>query len=314
MATKKRQLHNSHLEMLYRCGEKFRRVYLEGEREPSGVPALIGSAAHASIRDNMRNKINRGEMLPQDHIQDIARDSFSRLWNEAPVILGRTERRLGLKKTKGKGTDMAVSLSLLHYKALAPLLRPYKVEWEWVIECEGYPFDLGGTGDIVERVTAEADDVKIDWVSIRDTKTRSHDPGPREAECSDQLTIYSLAFLVTHGVMPDEVFIDFLIKGGRPKSKVYRSTRTREDIDTFMRRFEHACEIIEKEIFMPSSRLNWWCSEEWCGFARDGSCRFFNGRKQMPAAAVDLRKGGLKDYGAKTLIRPRTGEWAEAIS
>ena len=43
---KKPQLHQSHLEMLSKCGEQFRRIYLGGEKAMPGVALLVGKATH----------------------------------------------------------------------------------------------------------------------------------------------------------------------------------------------------------------------------------------------------------------------------
>jgi hypothetical protein len=47
--------------MFQRCGEQYRRRYLENEIIPPGISARIGSGVHKAAEINFRAKIQTGE-------------------------------------------------------------------------------------------------------------------------------------------------------------------------------------------------------------------------------------------------------------
>lgn len=307
---KKPQLHSSHLSTLYKCGYKFQRTVLQGDREPPTTPLVIGTASHSVIAHNLNNKIEKGTLLTKEAVQDFARDEFLKEWQSSPIILDEEELAQGLQKTRDEAQDSTIAVVTEHHYALAPKLRPAKVEQDWVLHADGFPFDLAGTIDIKE---------KYDWdierkiflpkpiITFRDIKTRSRDLGQREVDVSEQYTIYFMALTYIDGVMPDFVFQDTIIK---PTKKMdarvisYRTTRTQDDINVFHRRFEQACKIIEKEAFTPANPADWWCSKEYCGFAANGSCPYFNSKR---GPTVTKTGGQYNDTGKTETSSPSAG-------
>lgn len=307
--SQKPQLHSSHLNTLSRCGEQFRRVVLMGEKEPPGVALGVGSTVHKTVAFNLNHKIeNKGEMMPIDQMKDFARDSFIDWWKKSPVLLGEDERAEGLEKVRGSAIDQSIELSMVHYKEIAPKLNPVAggVERAWVIEAKGYPYDLAGTIDVDEGLP------------IRDTKTRNKLVGELEVQTSEQLTLYAMAKKIIDKLKVDEipVWLDILVK---PSAKLharafsFESKRSMADFKIFMNRFERAIEIIEKEAFTPTSRSNWWCSTRFCGFAANGSCPFFNGRKTFSFSKTQKQptNKGVQNVRA-SIIKANTAEWSDA--
>lgn len=290
----KPQLHQSHLSMLYKCGEKFRRVVLEGDREPPTTPLVIGTASHQAIAHNLRNKIEKGTLLTREAVQDFSRDAFIKEWQSSPIILNEEEISEGLQKTRDVSQDSTIAVVTEHHYAIAPKLFPVEVEKAWVLEAPAFPFDLAGMIDIKERYG------KVEKIitTIRDNKTRSRDFGQIEVDNSEQFTVYAMAAFYIDGVLPDYVFQDTLIKptkGRSAKAISYRSTRTKEDFDVFQRRFEQACRIIEKQAFAPANPTDWWCSKEYCGFAANGSCPYFNSKRGGQITKKVVQTGGKEN-------------------
>lgn len=285
----KPQLHSSHLKMLWTCGIKFQRVVINGEREPMGVPLIVGSATHSTAAQNLTQKKDKGFLLTREAVQDYARDNFVSEWQKSPLVFSDNEKDQGIDKVKGVAQDHTIILSLGYHYEVAPQIRPNRIERPWVLVADGYPFDLAGKWDVDEdyyrQPNPDAEPQRI--INLRDTKTRKTDAGQSEVDRSDQYTLYAIAKKTIDGVMPQNVIQDTLIKPtpSNPEGRVriYKSTRTQDDFNVFFRRFGTACRIIEKGIFTPASSYGFDSPCHYCGFALDGSCKFINSKRLFKA-------------------------------
>lgn len=296
----KPQLHQSHLAILYRCGEKFRRVVLEGEKEPATIPLIVGSATHVTIAKNLNNKINKGTLFTKEAVQDYSRDDFIQEWQNSPVILNDEERFQGLQRTKDNAQDQTIRLVTAHHYELAPKINPSIVERKWVLEAPDQAYDMAGTIDIDEKRNIVQGNGFIKEISgIRDTKTRKTNVGQREIDCSEQYTFYALAKFMLDGRIPDYVAQDNLIKPTKRRDAYcisYKSIRTIDDFKIVERRFAQANRIIKAGIFTPANPSDWWCSKDFCGFAANGSCPYFNSKTRKDVISPIIQKGE-KDNG-----------------
>lgn len=256
----KPQLHVSMLDMLSRCGEQFRRRYGSrfgwNDKEeiiPPSVAIVTGIATHKSIERNLSEKIATGTYLPVEAVKDFARDQVTGLWTQE-VFLSDEERE-NQKEVKGESINTAIVLSELHASTIAPVIEPKASERKWVVEMEGYPYDLAGTIDIETTDGA-----------VRDTKTSGKTPAITAADDSNQLTMYSLAKKVCDGEAPTNLYLDYLVKTKTPKVVTFSTTRTPADHEMILRRIERATEIIEKGAFIPANPTDWWCSKKFCGY------------------------------------------------
>lgn len=267
---KKPQLHVSGLEMMSRCGEQFRRRYLERDIEPPGIALLVGKSTHRSVAKDLTSKIERKQLLTLEEIKDTARDAMVNEWASSQVRLDPEELALGLPKVKADAIDKAVRLSSLHHTDLAPIIQPSHVERGWVVELPGYPMDLAGTLDIQEGAA-----------SVRDTKTSGKSPNDRIADESLQLTTYALAVQVIDKRPVAEVKLDYLIDTKTPQAKTFKSKRDQDDFRTLLARVEAAAMAIEKGVFIPARETDWWCSPKYCGY--HSTCRYVRQPKQFAA-------------------------------
>ncbi len=267
---KKPQLHVTGLEMLSKCGEQFRRVYIEKERKPPAVAVVVGKSTHRSVERDLRHKLEYRELLSLEEIQDTARDALVREWNYSDISLEPEELELGLQVVRDQAIDKTVRLSSLHHTAMAPLIEPVHVEHSWTVELPGYPMDLAGTIDILESG------------AVRDTKTAAKSPNERVAAESLQLTAYALAVKVIKKVDVGQVCLDYLIDTKTPQAKTYSSTRDADDYRVLLARIETATIAIQKGIFVPARESDWWCSAKYCGFY--STCRYVRRPKQFAAA------------------------------
>lgn len=265
----------SRLAMMSRCGEQFRRVYIEGERRPPGVAMIVGSSVDDSVNANLGNVIETGAMLPMEAVQDVARDALEARWVEEGVVLTDEEAELGPKTVRGEAVDRSIRLALLHYDGVAPKLKPKSVQRRFRVRIKGESnIILVGVLDVEEPGT------------VRDTKTSKKSPAKNAADKSQQLTMYALGVRIEDGEIPDSVHLDYLVDLKTPKYKHLESTRGPDDFRVLLARIERYARIVEAGAFAPANPDDWCCSEKFCGFA--STCKFF--RKPV-SIAIDNSKG-----------------------
>lgn len=264
----------SALDMLSKCGEQYRRRYIEGEKLAPAVAMLVGRGVDKSVDRNLNSKMTTDELLPIDEIQDTARDTVVAEWDQGGVTLNADELALGIKTVRAQAIDKAVRLSALHATVAAPRLQPTHIQRRWTVELRGYPRDLVGVIDIQEGS-----------VAVRDTKTSAKSPRDDEAVLSDQLTLYALASTVLDGRPPEKVALDYLVDTKTPKHVVRESTRDDADFRVMLRRIETAMAAIDKNVFVPARQTDWWCSRRWCGYFE--SCPYARQRKALVIGGPD---------------------------
>jgi hypothetical protein len=267
--TKKPQLHPSGVNMYNFCGEQYRRAYIEKEKRPPGVSAHVGTGTDRGVTANLGNKILRNELLPRDEVLQIAREGFEEAW-ETGFLLSDEEKIDGIKKVKGDAIDKTMRLSSVHYKDLAPVIRPTHVQRSFTVSLDGYPVDIAGTIDVQE------DD---EGIVVRDTKTMAKAKSQAEADSTIQLSAYGWALKVNDGEAPDRYTLDCLVDTKVPKSVVLTTKRTDRDFDAFLARVENVVEGTEKGIFVPVKAGDPLCSPKFCGYY--STCRYVRNPVQI---------------------------------
>ena len=265
---RKPQLHPSQMNMLFKCGEQFRRRYIENEIIPPNMALIVGSGTHRSQEKDLISKVETGQLLDVEEIDSIATDYIKGEFQNG-ITLTDEEKEIGIKKVKGQAIDTAVKMARLHHKELAPIIEPKSVdhiERRLLVKMPNHPFDLAGTLDIQEK-----DD------TVRDTKTSKRSPAKGDADKSFQLTFYALALLIIDGKLPPKMTLDFLVKIKTPKVVVQPTVRTMDHIKVGLRRIETAMKIIENEMWTPADPTSWICSRDWCGYFQ--TCPYALGKK-----------------------------------
>jgi len=286
----KKQLHQSHLALLYRCGEKFRRIVMEKEKEPSTTPLVIGSATHYTNARNLTNKIDNGSLLPREEIMDYTRDDFNLHWEETQIMLTDEELSTGLIRTRDTAQDQTTRLVLAYHYDIAPQIKPKRVERKWVLEAPDHAFDMSGTMDVDEGHI------------IRDTKTMKVNGGQRIVDLSEQYTFYAMAKYYIDKILPDYVYQDNLIKPTEKREAYgvsYRSTRTKDDFLVAITRFTTACNVIKAGSYVPANPVDPLCSPKFCGFYK--TCPYVNGKRitQLMTTGKEVKKA---QAGATSII------------
>lgn len=261
--------------MLGKCGimYEFRKVKNIRPLPPSSF-IHVGRAVDTAANVNLKTKIDTETLLPTEQVLDIARDT-TRHWFSVDGVTLTPDDPPSEKAAADKAVDKAVRLAKLHSEELAPTLRPQHVQRSWTMEIVGCSFDLVGTRDLDE----------VDG-SVHDLKTKKKSPTAREAELSDQGTLYTLSRMVIDGVKPPVRFVlDSMVdlKSG-PKVVIQESTRSEADFRVLANRLEAAERVINSGAFTPARQTDWWCSLTYCGYAT--ICPYF--RRPVSVAVGEI--------------------------
>lgn len=249
-----------------RCGEQYRRIYIEGERMAPGLAALRGTAVHEGARVNFRQKVESGVDLPEQEIVDAAADKFTAEAQGGEVSFTDEEVAVGIKRTIGLALDETVRYARAHAQLQAPEYRPVLVEDRLAIESGVPGIQLQGTLDL-----ATADEVV-------DLKTKAKTPAERDVGVSPQLTLYAALYRAKFGRLPRRVVHDVLVglKRGVERQR-FVTTRGPADFNALAARLSNMHEAIQAGHFAPASPEHWCCSAKFCGFY--SACRYVNPKR-----------------------------------
>jgi hypothetical protein len=251
---------NSKLSLLQRCGEAFRRRYIEEEVMPPSPRMLRGTVVHSVATTAMLRKYDEGELPTVEEAKDLAASAFDLNWRGV-VTLSREERAEGLAKVGGHSKDFAIDLSGFHVETVAPSINPVAVERRITIKPKDSDLVIHGTIDLVDG-TPEGE-------IIRDLKTTERAPIKNAADLSPQLTMYAMLRKLEVGRLPVKQVLDYLIRTPRRaerKHVILETTRDEADITAYVARINVSIESVKKGVFMPTSPDNWWCAPNWCDY------------------------------------------------
>jgi len=287
--------HQSQLSTFLLCGQQYYYRYVKGIKAPPGIAAHVGTGVHRGIEANMKVKLEHGhdKRIALEAVQEIAATAVKARIDRQGVMLSKEERERSENVIIGEAVDRAVALATIHWKVLAPFIRPRRVEWPWVVSLPQRPYKLAGTIDLQDQNGC-----------LRDTKTTSRSPEKDRAHKSDQLTIYAMVLNAFDGEIPS-IQQDYLVatktwskkwpaikdadrkalkkaskKKGSPIKVVTQETRRdSEDFRGALNRVDAMHKAVKKGVFPPAPSDHWVCSEKWCGYA--DRCPYFRGRKTM---------------------------------
>lgn len=297
------------LRLLRKSPEKWRRWYIEGEREPTGGAQLVGSAVHqAELHQGLGRKILEGKLPPTADVVDAYTDEF-KLARERSEIDWAGER-------PGRLKDQGVAVLSAYHDTVAPRLRPVAVERGFWVDVPGVEWGFRGYIDLEELH------------DVSDLKVRGPTVGhvTRDDAAGDLQATGELFAKRVEGNPARRFRFHSLLRGRavpRPGDLTFTdTTRTRAELDAFLDTlYRAAAEIhwrVEYDVWEGAPEGAWWCSERYCGFW--GSCRFGgalrNGRgpqgprpvirptldQALAAAEATVRRSG-KDKGTTTAGR-----------
>lgn len=259
------------LDLLTRCGEAWRRRYLERERYPAGTQALRGKTLHQTAATAFRAKA-AGQELSADDLRDAAATAFDHELQRESVAFSAEEVAAGMNATLGAVKDDSTRLAAWFGSEVLPDYDPILIEEPMRIELDG-PYDLFGRVDLVAAIHGTT------AVGVVDLKTAAKRKRQADADDSLQLTFYCAAAHMIIGAAPDEACLDVaVITSQGIKRQLISSSRDEADYDAMIERTEAAGRAIEAGVFLPAAPGSWWCSAKYCEF--HSTCRFVRGARQ----------------------------------
>ena len=156
-----KSIHQSSLNMILRCGEQFRRRYLEGEIIPPSVAAGRGTGVHAANKANLLQKIKTRRDLSLADLKDATRDGFVNSFKSGVFI---PKEDLGSKdKLLNEGLEDALRCTKVYQEKVAPIINPIAVEERFEIDI-GLPLNLAGIMDYQEKpIVGDLKTTKMKW-------------------------------------------------------------------------------------------------------------------------------------------------------
>lgn len=270
MSEIKPHLSASQLDMACRCGEQYRRRYMEREIIAPGIAMLKGSAVHKGAETNFRQKIESHEDLPVNDIVDAAVASLDAAAH-GEVSLTDDELSIGFKNVIGAATDSVRDMAKIHAEQQAPDYQPVMVEQAVRIELPDSPRDYLGVLDLVD-----------DQDRVIDLKTAKRKKSQNDADSSVQLTGYGATFKALNGRDPKELILDTIIQGKKETTRqTVSTTRSEADYAALAERINAVNASIAAGIFLPATPGAWNCSPRWCGYFT--TCKFVNAERAAKA-------------------------------
>lgn len=237
-------------DMYYRCGEQFRRRYIEKEVIPPNLPAWQGRAVHKGAEINETERIYYEKPAPLDVVTDATRDRFIHGVSVEGVHISPDQAKYG-KRLVSSALDTTIELAKLYYRELSPSYFPVAVEQPLYGTLPGMNVSVMGILDI-EAVGGRLIDMKV-------TKQTWNQ---RKADTNSGLTVYP--FLMES--FPTQICIENLVSAKDPKRVQIVTTRTAEDLRKWVERANYALMAIAKGVFPPTDPGNWVCDPRWCGY------------------------------------------------
>lgn len=243
----------SQLDMFQRCGEQWRRRYLDEEVIPPGIAARVGTGVHKAAERNFKGKMESGEDMPLDAFQDCAAEAYDNALKDG--VFFAPDEVPGARAAMAEGKDKVVSLATLFRNELAPFINPALVEYKTTIGLPGVDLPVMAILDLYTQDKA-----------LRDLKTSSKKWAEDKAHTSPQPTVYREAVKEATGEYPASLIFDVLVSNKTPVLQTIPTTRTDEDLAILARQFELMLAAVRAGIFMPAERDSWACSMKYCGY------------------------------------------------
>jgi len=116
----------SRLSMYLRCGEQYRRRYIEKEVIPPGIALIRGISVHKGAEENNRYKLATKKDKKKSDILGIVSDTFDQKLKDGIWLTKEEKSRKG--QIIGDGKDDAIKLAGLYCDETAPAIMPDKIE------------------------------------------------------------------------------------------------------------------------------------------------------------------------------------------
>ena len=189
--------------MFLKCGEQYRRRYVDGDKIPPALAMIRGDGQHQAQDHDLGFKMDTGYLAEEPELVDVAADVVrKRAASKDDVRLDDAEKEVGFKVSRDKTIDQAVRAAQLHHRHVAPIVEPKELEvrLDFEIPTVDGPRPVCGYVDVREKDG-----------SIRDTKSTMKKPNALTGVESDQLALYAFGTRITTGEDSPRQSLDYLV-------------------------------------------------------------------------------------------------------
>lgn len=123
----RKQLHQSGVETLGKCGIMWEFRYLKGLKRRPNAYLICGSATDAGVTTDLTHKINTGELEQESVVTDVVRDAVANHPDRDAIELDEDDKGKSIAQVLDETKDKAVRLVTKHHGDVAPTIRPTAV-------------------------------------------------------------------------------------------------------------------------------------------------------------------------------------------
>ena len=242
--------HISHTQiaMLLRCGEEYRRTYVEGQPRPLAPALIVGQVYHKTIEFGFNARLTDGTELSMPEIRQVAQDGW------AMAVAGAEIAWDGGKPEELR--DQVANLAALYWEQVAVAIKPMAVEMRFEVDVPQVDVPLVGIIDLVDGET------------LVDHKTANRAWSQNRAERDLQACAYLYARWRQTGEQASQFRFDVAVKSGKPRIQQLATSRTERQLRWYERLLQAAWGQIQAGVFVPNPTA-WNCSARYCPFWSD---------------------------------------------
>ena len=253
------EIHQSSLNMALRCGEQFRRRYIDNDIIPPGVAAGRGTGVHKANEINLKQKIVTQKDMSLEDLQDAARDAYIQTFNNGVYV--PKDMLSEKKKLINIGLNDTLRCTKVYIDNVAPIIKPIEIEKEFKLDVVGLELQLAGRMDYQEAPV------------VGDLKTTTMKWQQDRIKNEIQVPFYSYVHRQETGINPTfryDVLIARRNKANEPTSEEYQPLEylcSETDYKALFAKIKTFINLLKAGVFPPSNPTNWWCgSDKWCGY------------------------------------------------
>ncbi len=268
----------------FRCGESWRRTYIQKERQPPVLVMVKGTGMHKGAQANFTQKLQTHEDLPVQDLVAIAVAAFDEEIEKTGIALTDKDKAIGQEIAIATARDDVAKLAAAFRLTQAPHYQPVEggIERRYRIVVPKSSHDLLGVIDLVATVGGKPGH------HIRDFKTSGKKKSSVDSASSDQLTAYAAGHMVEFGFPAEDVGLDVLVSN---KKGVVRQDlpekRDEKDFAALATKINAMDAGVKAGIFLPADPGSWYC--------RPGVCPFHSTCPYVNHARIAAAKYGTED-------------------
>lgn len=244
------------ISMYRRCGEQYRRRYIEKDVIPPGIALLKGGSVHKGAEYNYKQKIKTHLDLKPKEVIDYSVDTLERRIEHEGLFLAPEEESVGKAKIVGEAKDRTVTMASVFMEKVAPVYQPKQVEYDKILHLEHSDYDLRCIIDLIDTRD-----------QIVELKTSSRETWSQDkVDHNDQLTFQSLLYEAEYKRPPEKLILENIRESSKDNHDCFETRRTHDDYDRHIVRINRIVNGINKGVFTPASEDSWACSPKFCGY------------------------------------------------